>query len=901
MKQKYLLSMLLGGALLTACSVDDDLNLANVAQDVNPSAPVFTVSFENGGNALTRATFNNGQLTYQDAESSENGKDDLLSLYHGIQNGSFTSAYQNAIYAPKAGAADGTLVWKTNSMVLGGTAVMMYPANTKAQDAPGWTSAPVASVGATQTEASMTQLPYVSAGLEIKATGGKAADKNEAGYAKEYDIKMKPLASIVRLGLNENLKELEETLAGIVDEFEITGVTLKSTSNGAANKIFTTNAPITLTSVTAPTAHKTWTYKVGVDVTANSAGKSEKISTEWIPEEGGTLVANLPLLPFVATGTPTLGDLELAVETTFGTVYIASKNAENKDNKVVSHPYFKDNANIDKSATKAVQKKLENFIKDAKKTEKLTLNEAFEKIVEPVVDDQTLGSANFPGEYAGQSIQLAVDVDLNDVDLREMHLKTSKELITAIKVYNALKKTYDAKFYLDGGKEVANTFVMTDEALDLVMDQIKLGDKNKIQFIPCASHNGKVIRLDNEDHPAKEIPDLLLTMDENVTSVPVELAGAWKFKGEEDATKAIKLLNIQSLTVLKDATLNLDSWIQTANIPAKDNTPAVTGGLKGTASNANGIIVNKGGAVNVAGRAILKVNVENSGDIYIGGTKENTTNSNAELYIGGDVKLTNNAAAVNSKKNWAEYWKESGNIWNHGSLGVMSEATETLAGEIINYGVITVKSEDAVTYVTKNAEVEATADGGAANVAVEYSASNRVGSIVLYDVDGSKHNTKVGNKKAQGFIKYTISSGKVSSTTVGDVANYIIVENGITGDIEKITGVGNSKVKYIEFDGVNNKNIKTNTFDAIVVDANSKVTVPENETLTLNLKALYLKGTMRFSGILAGNWNLHTSIFGSSTKLADDKDDVTGLLVNTGEGKIISGGSGNEAGEDSAE
>ena len=883
MKQKYLLGMLLGGALLTACSMDDDLNPANVAQDVNPSAPVFTVSFDNGGNALTRATFNNGQMTFQDADDATGRKADLLSLYHGIENADFSKAYQNAIYAPReSGTAEGKLEWATNSMVLGGTAVMMYPADTKGAKFPGWKSAPIASIGAEQDSTSMTKLPYASAGLNIIVDDTK--DKDVAGYAKEYDIRMKPLASIVRLGLNENLAELQEKLAGIVDEFEITNVALKSTNGGVANKIFTTGAPITLTSVAAPTAHKTWTYKVGVDVSGTE--KSDKISTEWIPAEEGKLVANLPLLPFVQTGTPTLGDLELAVETTFGTVYITSKNEKGEVNKVVSHPYFKDNASIGASATEAVQKKLKDFIEKAKRTDKLTLNEAFEKIVEPVVDDQTLGSASFPGEYAGQSIQLAVDVDLRNVDLTEMHLKDSKELITAIKVYNALEKTYDAKFYLDGGKEVANTFVMTDEALGYVMERLAVKD-NKIKFIPCAKDKGMKIRLKNEGQTAIDIPDLLLTMDKGVESVPVELAGAWNLKSDKDATKAIKLMNIESLTVLENATLNLTGYIQTANIPEKDGNPAVVGGLKGTKDNNNGIIVKKGGAVNVLnGRVVLKVNMENSGDIYVGGDKEETTNTEAELYVGGDVKLTNNAAEVNKNKHWADYWKESGNIWNHGSLGVLSEENEKAPGEVNNYGVITVKSGNATTYVTRNAEVEAKEDGGAANVTVEFSEKNRVGSIVLFDVTGSGNNTKVGNKRAQGFIKYTIESGAVNETTVGSVANYIIVKGAIDGDIKTITGGKNSKVKYIEFDGVNNKNILTNTFDAIVINKNSKLTVPENETLTLTGAGLYLKGTLRFSGILENNyWGLYKTIFGNSAEDENVEDDNEGSLVNTGEGQ----------------
>ena len=44
MKKNYLLGMLLSGALLAACTAEDDLK-APVAQEANPSAPTFTVRF----------------------------------------------------------------------------------------------------------------------------------------------------------------------------------------------------------------------------------------------------------------------------------------------------------------------------------------------------------------------------------------------------------------------------------------------------------------------------------------------------------------------------------------------------------------------------------------------------------------------------------------------------------------------------------------------------------------------------------------------------------------------------------------------------------------------------------------------------------------------------------------
>ena len=118
MNKKYLFGMLASGALLAACTTDD-FDSAKVAQPVNPSAPVFTVTFDNG-DLQTRATWNGygqgNKVIFED--------DDLMSLFHGIPTTQFTSnsyglqGWQNAIYkAYGADAETGGISVSTQSMI----------------------------------------------------------------------------------------------------------------------------------------------------------------------------------------------------------------------------------------------------------------------------------------------------------------------------------------------------------------------------------------------------------------------------------------------------------------------------------------------------------------------------------------------------------------------------------------------------------------------------------------------------------------------------------------------------------------------------------------------------------------------------------------------------------------
>lgn len=54
MKTKYFFSRLLGDALLAACNANDDLSLSNGGQEINPSAPVFNVTFDDNNISLTQ-------------------------------------------------------------------------------------------------------------------------------------------------------------------------------------------------------------------------------------------------------------------------------------------------------------------------------------------------------------------------------------------------------------------------------------------------------------------------------------------------------------------------------------------------------------------------------------------------------------------------------------------------------------------------------------------------------------------------------------------------------------------------------------------------------------------------------------------------------------------------------
>ena len=806
MKLNYLLSMLFGGMMLAACSVDDDLSLTGVEKDVNPSAPVFAISFDDDADPLTRAIFDGDGIAF------EKGKD-LMSLYHGITESAGNWAYQNAVYQYDGKTAEGVVQWNTAAMVLKGNAIMIYPADTKFDnEAP---DAPKVTIEQAQTEENLKNFPYMSAVMDIadmKLADNKNKTEGVSGYNKLYKVIMKPAASVLNFVLaTENDKAINDALkAAGVSEVKIEGITLENSAD-----LFTTSIPVKIGNEydggKFSNDYPYWVKKSELDI--SGAEQEVSISSEYKTDATHLKMAMLPFKTGVSSTSFT--SMTMKVETTYGSVSIAANSKNVLPTKEMRDKYTTG--------------------------DEPTLSTVFGQVVYNEVNN-TSGNDIFEKEYAGHKVSLQVTVDLTEINMTEKHVKTGEEMHNMLKVLNALKGAgetpYNSTLYLDGKDGV---FEMNDVQLKALMDQ-RNNKKVVVEFVPCNIHGLQKVRITNTGIAGiTEIPEF--GFDTN--TIPVELVGEWTYKTNTDATKALELKNITSLTVGDGGTLTLKGTVQTK-----------AGSLDG------GLIIAKGGNVIVEEDVLLNLNTKNSGKITIG-----ETNQKAALTVTGVKTLENCAAAVVNNQNWAEYGekedangnKPCGVIDNYGSL---SADFNSEGSKVVNYGVINAKHEKAMTLVTENAAYT--------NLGSPFAADNKVGSIYLFNESGSGYQTSVGDNEKQGFIKWIVTGNKKVDSTVGTVANYIIVEGADASAIGDLNFT-NSKVKYLEIRqdmAVNKGAGKTLALDALIVKKDATLNVPSNEGVKLT-EALYNEGVILFAGKLIepqdkSVWQTLTTIFGTS-------------------------------------
>ena len=712
MKKKYLFGMLLGGTMLVACSTDE-LDIAQVAQETNPSAPVFNLSFDD--DFVTRAAWSGNDLGFKKGE-------DLLSLYHGIdaKSSSWSWNYGNAIYEVTATGESG-LTLETQAYVDEGVAIMVYPASLTDLNRKG--KAPVVTISLEQDEKTSLMTPYISEFMEIKKYSEKG-ENNTAGYGRNYDIRLRRLGTTVKFTFKEDAATKPDFSGYDIPEMEPSKVSLHSTTKNAFTK------EIALAKGDAAVAsskkYPHWTASSDVDLT--SAEGDYAIYTEDVDLKNN--VATFTMLP---GSVEELKECSFVVHTNYGTVTLTDESGE-----VIKNPVF----GSKKEQYKEYQKK------GTKDWTYFTVTEALNflnKFLWAASEGET-----FKGENVGRALPFEeVKVDLSKVEMDGMHIPNEDRLNIALDVYKALKKTEPVQFILDGDENNGKKFVMSEATWDRVVT-IMNDEKSNITFSACndeAECIAIVLKSDEGVVPAMKF-NTTSTDDKKVkSSVNVELAGTWTFSEEVTQTKALTLDQVDTLIVQKGAELNLNGMV----INVENNL-----------EERNFTVVNNG-TVNIEKTVYLMNQMANNGKIKIP-AGENRFN----MYDNG--QLTNNEAQGEDATGWwtpeDEYLGEAGGVIdNAGTLAIVQGATNA---SITNLGTINIMNGDARTLITANAVEGADIKKGYSNKDDD---KNVFGTINLKTKDAGKNKLSIAEEQTQvGFIKYVAETGSDCN-----LANYAVV------------------------------------------------------------------------------------------------------------------------------
>lgn len=749
MKSKILFGTLLGGALLASCTVDDALETNKVAEKVNPAAPVFTVSF--GDDALTRAEMDNNGIIWD--------KNDVMSLYHGgtsrVGANFFTSgveAYQrNAIYAFENGGEEGAK-FSTQAMVLPGTAVMIFPADTTFTN--GGVN-PVIRLTNEQDETTRNLTPYISEVLEIKNYTDNDADyTNSAGYGREYKIEMRRIGAQLRLAL--------QPVNGKVDGIEFKKVAI-SVEN--ANP-FTTALEVKIGQErrnegktdegselvgTNPKGYESWKYSPWIEPA--SGATVETISTTDIAtlDATGVKAAYFTLLP------PDDRDGVVLSETE--TVKINGVNAFKKPK--FSNATITVYTNYGKvELTDGTDAKDENGLWK-KGDNKMTMTNGLAEFLTVAFPAADKTKPKYEGQLVAAKGTRYLTVDVSNLDMNGLHVENETDLNGVLEVYkNSVEggDKDDVTFILDGAKtgDYKGKFVMSDTTWAKLAERFA-NEKNHLKLALCANEAPcAAVVLIGKDGSVSEVPALQFAttageQEKVQETVNVELVGNWKYTDVEgnyitDNKVERKGLKIDELTVTKGATIELKNYINAANK------------FK--------LVVANGATATVSGVVTLQQNLVNFGEIKI----DNLTD---QLSVDEDVELWNREPQGKDATGWAKDSINGGRISVTGALAIVSGSS----GKIHNRGTINMNHNNAIVLISDNCDKDA-------DIAAVFKNEqqlgedeteddmNRFGSIYLRTSKAGEKNLNIKISAQKGFIKYFQKTGQNCND-----ANYCIVDN----------------------------------------------------------------------------------------------------------------------------
>ncbi len=487
MKSKLLFGALLGSIALASCTADDDL--ATSSGKVSPIK--FSVAMEggNGVSSLTRAEVTNGfKLNFE--------KGDLLSLFHG--GDATLKSYQNAIY--EGSSADGSAFeFTTKSMVLKGTAIMVYPADTAFVN--DGTAAPVIKIDAVQTAKTKELMPYMSEVLTIAQYDEKKGS-NVAGYDKDYAIVLKQVASTLSLTTVPSGTEKIDNLG--VSPLAVSSVAMSTTANS-----FNTSLSVAATT-TVPTSNSTYPLWTGVsDVDLASAAATTELSTTDIKDNYSAVFTLLP------TGsTVNAAGAKFVIQTNYGKVSLDDSNDKIWGKTAAT-------INYDKKVSEGIADVLANtWIANT--------------------------SGTFKNEKVGGLFRRSIKADMSKLDMDGLHVKNAAHLIDALKVYDAIKDVQksNVNFILDG--DANGKFVMTPAAAAAYAAHLDMTGKT-MTFTPCTVVGEACTKVVFNSTELTEVPANI----QFASSIPVELTGVWKYTKVDKNFKGVSTLSVESTATIQ--------------------------------------------------------------------------------------------------------------------------------------------------------------------------------------------------------------------------------------------------------------------------------------------------------------------------------------------------------------
>lgn len=657
----------LAAIALAACSQDEELTSAKQNNSVSPIA--FNVTFGEEPGTSTRAEFGgtNGYTLMWTAEDK-----DKMSLFHGMTDPSGNidikdvaiAGVQNAVYEAQSGQdeEEGALLFTTQSMVLPGCAIMVYPVDTVFNytgDGSVYIRIPE-----NQTEASWKQVPFMSEGLLIAGYDGGKGDG--AGYGKDYEIGMKQVGTLFTLKTewanDDKVKALAD--AGEIDPINVTSVAL----NRPTDK-FNTKVQVKLTNKKPNYADEVdsrdaWKYVSVVDYLDASVAASQ-VNTLTTSAVTGLETSEFVLLP-QKEETTVHTDATVKIYTRYGSVTI-------------------DNTN-------------KTMWKKGEEDSKVKVADMLNQIVGLTLNMNTSGK--YANEMVGGHATRYIDADLSKLDMSDVHIKDDKWLHDIILVHDAYQEGQKVVLTIDGGED--GVFEMSMNTVKMLQERPEIG----LKACNVSGEACKTIRLMG----GGEIPAIDFLEDGiGGPNVSVELAAnetPWTWTGKVRELHKVDLLtNYGVINIAETATVGFTNVSHGFGGIVNEGTINVNGGvttLIGSTGNASTLYVVNNGDITIAegaelhsGQGCVLTNesttatdmatIENSGIIGCTGNGVINNYGLIENMVGGTENMV--LVTSNQTKN-ADFAKLYGNNNKYGTILMKSAADNISVSTATDQGFI---------------------------------------------------------------------------------------------------------------------------------------------------------------------------------------------------------------------
>lgn len=434
-------------------------------------------------------------------------------------------------------------------------------------------------------------------------------------------------------------------------------------------------------------------------------------------------------------------------------------------------------------------------------------------------------------------------------DNKQIYYTIAEGLKTALDLtYH--KKAADATNTFFPGEQVGGHVARFIDCDLATIDMSTVHIKNNEQLLDMIAVHDKiqpntevVFTLDGDENGVFEMPVStvnILNAHNKITikacDTPKEALGTIKLTGSTEVP-SIKFMATGSPIVNIELANEEKSWKWSTGAKQFTKVKNITN---------NGLLLIEAGAVveaNIAGKMINDNTVKVTGDA----NQKTEFVNNGELYIASGVLYSVDAVTF---VNEAKSATEQAYIRNRGEFGVIN------GGIINNYGLIEQGNSTSKTFITSNQE------GG--NIVNAFSNTNKMGTILLYNVNDNRYS--ISDVANQGFIKIKTTAAAVNKSHVGVEANFV----EITGECTALnTNDFPGRVKYIQINSTKEVEWTATSanFEGLIVNEGCKLYLPKANSATVGV-ALVKGRIYRGGSLTIGSY---VSYFGGA---ATDKANV---------------------------